>query len=134
VLFRLHGGVTIPPSPRFQRPPKIPYVGFSPVRLQVEARLRHPCPARKITEVKCHVRIPSVAARFDMAFVAGGPSCGIRWRYQPARLGPRQQPPRPTGPSLRRGSSVASLAATPARSARLGRTPGLPKNAGTAPS
>ena len=32
MLFRLHGGVTLPPSPRLQCPPKIPYVGFSPVR------------------------------------------------------------------------------------------------------
>jgi hypothetical protein len=91
---------------------------------------RQPDPARKIAEVKRRVRIPSVAARFGLAFVAREPSCGIRWRYQPARLRPRQRPPRPTGPSLRRGSSVPSLYATAARSARLGRTPGFPTVSG----
>jgi hypothetical protein len=66
-----------------------------------------------------------------MAFVAWGPSCGVCWPCQvPARLGPRPQPPRPTGPSLRRGSSVPSLSATAARSARLGRTPGFPTVSG----
>jgi hypothetical protein len=74
---------------------------------------------------------PRGAARFDMAFVAWGPSCGVCWPCQvPARLGPRPQPPRPTGPSLRRGSSVPSLSATAARSARLGRTPGFPTVSG----
>ncbi len=58
-------------------PPKIPYVGFSPVRLQAEARLHQPGPARRTTEVKRQVRIPSGAPWFGMAFVACGPSCAL---------------------------------------------------------
>ena len=109
MLFRLRGGVAIPPSPRLHCPPKIPYVGFSPVRLQFEARLRQPCPARGATTVKRQACIPLVAARFDMACVSCGPSCGIVWRYQLARLGPQQHPPRPTASSLRRGYVVPSI-------------------------
>ena len=50
--------------------PKIPDVEFSPVRLQAEACLHQPCPARDATEVKRQVRIPSGAPWFGMAFVA----------------------------------------------------------------
>ena len=53
--------------------PKIPDVEFSPVRLQAEACLHQPCPARDATEVKRQVRIPSGAPWFGMAFVAGVP-------------------------------------------------------------
>jgi hypothetical protein len=84
-------------------------VGGTAVRLQVEARLRQPCPSRRAAEVKRQVCIPSVAPRFGMPFVACAPSCGFCRRYQPARLEPLQRPPRPTGPLLRRGCIVPSI-------------------------
>jgi hypothetical protein len=53
--------------------PKIPDSGFSPVRLQAEARFRQPGPSRRTTEVKHQVCIPSLARRFDVVFVACDP-------------------------------------------------------------
>ncbi len=80
------------PSPPFTRhvssaPPKIPYSGFSPVRLQAKVCCHQPGPSRRATELKCQVHVPSVTARFDLAFVAYVPPADYRWHYQPARSG-----------------------------------------------
>ena len=55
------------------------------------------------------------------------PPADCRWHYQPARLGPLQQPPRPTGPLLRKGSAVPSILASPPRSASLASSLCFPK-------
>jgi hypothetical protein len=119
--------VTFPaPSLKF-RTLSFPQSGFKPRRPSISA-----CPSRKTAELKRRVRMRSLAVRFDIAFVACVPSCGIGRHSQPARLGPFQQPPRPTGPLLRKGSVVPFLLATTTRSASLDRSPCLPKFIGYA--
>jgi len=119
--------VTFPaPSLKF-RTLSFPQSGFKPRRPSISD-----CPSRKTSEFKRRVRVRSSASRFDIAFVACVPSCVIGRHSQPARLGPFQQPPQPTGPSLRKGSVVPLLLTTTTRSASLGRSPCLPKFVGYA--
>ena len=91
-------------------PPKIPYSGFSPIRLQAEART---------VSVALPKHAPSLSARSAYPWHSPGlttPSSpsgppAIRWHYQPTRLGPSRQPPRPTGPSLQEGYVVPLISA-----------------------
>ena len=61
---------------------KIPYVGFSPVRLQAEASYDQPYPSRQPYKIKRHVRILPHGSRFDRAFVVLMPSCLNGGHYQ----------------------------------------------------
>ncbi len=61
---------------------KIPYVGFSPIRLQAEAPYDHPYPSRQPYKIKRHVRILPHGSRFDRAFVVLMPSCLNGGHYQ----------------------------------------------------
>ena len=67
------------PSLKF-RTSGFPQSGFKP------RCANQPRPSREASEIKRQVRIPSVAPRFDMAFVACAPSCVFDWYSQPARL------------------------------------------------
>ena len=66
---------------------KIPYSGFSPVRLQAEASCDQPYPARWPHGLKRQVRILPCDSRFDSAFVVLIPSCHNGGYYQPTSLG-----------------------------------------------
>lgn len=61
---------------------KIPYVGFSPIRLQAEASYDQPYPSRQPYKIKRHVRILPHGSRFDRAFVVLMPSCLNGGHYQ----------------------------------------------------
>jgi hypothetical protein len=65
---------------------KIPYVGFSPVRLQAEASIDQPYPSRLSHGIKRQVRIPPGDHRFDRTFVVPLPSClhGEDYQLPPA--------------------------------------------------
>ena len=78
-------------------------------------------------QFKRQVRIRRHRWRFDRAFAAFVPSCRQGGHYQSTGLGTFRQPPRPTGPSLRKGYAVPCLHATMTRSAPLGGSPGLPR-------
>ena len=52
---------------------KIPYLGFSPARLQTKAYKRFP--AQQTPSVKCEIHIPPEASGFDRALVNHVPSC-----------------------------------------------------------
>ena len=69
---------------------KIPYGGFSPVRLPAEGSCNQPDPSRPSHRLKRQVRIPQCDRRFAHAFVVVAPSCrhgGYSQRHQPqARL------------------------------------------------
>ena len=68
---------------------KIPYVEFSPVRLQAEVSHDQPDPSRPANGLKRQVRIPPFHHRFDHAFVAVVPSCrhgGYYQHHQPQAL------------------------------------------------
>ena len=65
-------------------PSKIPYVGFSPVRLQAKAYQQYP--AQRAPSVKCQIHIPPDASWFDTAFVNHVPSCLHGRHYQPTGL------------------------------------------------
>ena len=80
VRWRIHGFRRGPQSGSHgdvsSAPPKMPYIEFSPARLQAKACCHQPCPSHTAPELKCQVRIPSGTSRFDMTFVAC-PSCGL---------------------------------------------------------
>ena len=68
---------------------KIPYGGFSPVRLQTEAPFGQPYPARSPHVLKPQVDIHPWDHRFDKVFVFVLPSClygGYYQRHQPRAL------------------------------------------------
>ena len=70
---------------------KIPYIEFSPVRLQAEASFDQPYPSRSPHELKPQVGMPPCDHRFDKVFVLVLPSClcgGYYQRHQPRSSNP----------------------------------------------
>ena len=111
-------------------PSKIPYVGFSPVRLQTEMPEVSSALPKGNSKVKCQIHIPSQLSWFDKAFVTLVPSYLSGWYYQPTGLGSVGQPSRPTGPLLQEGYIVLPITATTTRSASLVNSSRFPRITG----
>src|SRR5260221_11368548 len=107
-------------TPVSYAPSKIPYSGFSPVRLKEDTLLPGPAGFHRLTQRSPH-------SGFSTVFPIGGIRCqagGVwlsptPWPYSLARPHP------PTGPSLQAGYSVPPLIATMTRSADLSRLQGF---------
>jgi hypothetical protein len=106
---------------------KIPYGGFSPVRLQTEAPFGQPYPSRSPHGLKPQVDMPPEIIGLIRPSSASCPLASTVGIINATSLGRSARPPQSTGPLLRQSCVVSALHAPTTRSASLDDSRRLPR-------